>query len=64
MYILFYCMSCCKVGFKYNEILQCLCLIFAHLECVVLQPRKFHCHYSELQDENLCEVNSLVVTRK
>jgi len=57
-------MNYCKDEFKQNEILQCLCLIVAHLTCIVLQPHKFHCHSSKLQDENLREISSLVVTIK
>jgi len=57
-------MNSCKFVLKYNKTLECLNLIFTHLTCIVLQPRKFYCHYSKLQGENFSEINNLVEIKK
>jgi len=57
-------MNSSEVVFKYNKILQCIYLIFARVQCIILQARKLHCHYSKLQGENLSEIYSLVELKK
>ena len=57
-------MNCSYSVFKYNKILQWIYLIVKHFTCIVLQQRKFHCHYSNLQGENLGEICSLVELKK
>ena len=34
----------------------------AHLMCIYLQPPKIHCHYCNLQYENLYEIYNICVT--
>jgi len=64
MYVILLHDFCFEIVFKLNEIWKCIYLIFAHLTCVVLQPHKFHYHYSNLQYKKLREMNSLVVTEE
>jgi hypothetical protein len=49
---------------KQNAVLQCICLIFAHFTCIVLQQRKFFCYYSKFQDENLYAIYSWIVAEE
>jgi len=52
---------------NYSEFFSKQCSItvhifnFAHLTCNVLQPRKFDCHCSKFQGENLYDLYNLVV---
>jgi len=39
-------------------------LVSTHLTCIVFLPRSFRCHYCNLQDDNLYEANSTVVTEQ
>jgi hypothetical protein len=64
MYTLFCCINYSEIVNKYNEIWECIYLILAHLTCIVLQSRKFHCVYPKLQDKNSYEIYSLVVTEE